>query len=484
MERKQTLFDHVYGSLKEQILTKRFDSGEKLPSVSQMMETFHVGKRTVKNVIHQLKTEGYIIGEERKGLYVVYQGDEDEQLMAHLISQKVYIIEAYQTLAIVLPLFLSFSLSQYEKKELFELVKRYSSSKWIKQKHPKKLYQSCISEILSHSNNPLLYDLICHIAVYAKLSFLNQKDQIGNFLFDHPQQGIDWFLKTLLLEDQSELVNRFSQLLNSQTIIVEKMLSDPFKPAESEPSQKHSPQFYWSVNYDQNHFYMRIVHDLIDKISLGEYQLNHFLPSERKLAEYYHVGLSTVRSALSLLNKLGYAKTVNGKGTLVMLQDEGTAQKCMKDRLLRQNTLHYLNALQLMIMILPPACRMSFELVDETAKLHLIKQSHKQGHIFIDDLYQCLIDHILLQPYQDILIQLREICRYGYYYSFFKNGFEDERIITNKSKKALQFLLNGQKEAFSWELTECFVYILEFVREHIIHYGVLEAKKIKLPIIK
>ena len=56
--------------------------------------------------------------------------------------------------------------------------------------------------------------------------------------------------------------------------------------------------------------------------------------------------------------------------------------------------------------------------------------------------------------------------------------------MADKSKKALQFLLKGQKEAFTWELTECFKYILEFVREHIVYYGLLEAKKIKIPLIR
>lgn len=138
MQHKQTLFDHVYERLKEQILTKRFYNGEKLPSVSQMMEMYHVGKRTVKNVIHQLKAEGYIIGEERKGLYVSYQGDEDQQIMSHLFHQQSFVIETYQSMAVILPLLLSFSLEQYEKEELCELVKRYSSNKWLKQKNPKK----------------------------------------------------------------------------------------------------------------------------------------------------------------------------------------------------------------------------------------------------------------------------------------------------------------------------------------------------------
>ena len=79
-----------------------------------------------------------------------------------------------------------------------------------------------------------------------------------------------------------------------------------------------------------------------------------------------------------------------------------------------------------------------------------------------------MVDHLSLQPYQEIFIQLSEIGCYGYYYSFFEKGIESEIVVT---KKVLQFLLKGKKEAFTREFTECFEYILEFIRDHIVHHG-------------
>lgn len=73
MKQKQTLFNYVYQNLKEQILSGRLQHGEKLPSMSRLCEFYHVGIRTVKDVLLRLKEEGYIQTEERKAAVVIYR---------------------------------------------------------------------------------------------------------------------------------------------------------------------------------------------------------------------------------------------------------------------------------------------------------------------------------------------------------------------------------------------------------------------------
>ena len=73
MQNKQTLFDHVYRDLREQILTGRLQYGDKLPSISRMCELYNVGIRTVRDVLRALKEEGYISTQERRPTTVQYQ---------------------------------------------------------------------------------------------------------------------------------------------------------------------------------------------------------------------------------------------------------------------------------------------------------------------------------------------------------------------------------------------------------------------------
>ena len=73
MEEKRTLFEYLYKNLREQILTGYLKYGDPLPSMSQLCENYHVGIRTVKDVLAALKKEGLIHTEERRPSIVAYQ---------------------------------------------------------------------------------------------------------------------------------------------------------------------------------------------------------------------------------------------------------------------------------------------------------------------------------------------------------------------------------------------------------------------------
>ena len=53
--RKKNLYDYLYRNLKEQILNGYFACGERLPSLNELCEMYHVGIRTAKDVIRALK---------------------------------------------------------------------------------------------------------------------------------------------------------------------------------------------------------------------------------------------------------------------------------------------------------------------------------------------------------------------------------------------------------------------------------------------
>lgn len=61
MEEKRTLFEYLYKNLREQIMTGYLKYGDPLPSMSQLCENYHVGIRTVKDVLAALKKRGLSI---------------------------------------------------------------------------------------------------------------------------------------------------------------------------------------------------------------------------------------------------------------------------------------------------------------------------------------------------------------------------------------------------------------------------------------
>lgn len=73
MEQKNRLFDFLYQSLREQIETGLLPYGSALPSMSQLCEIYHVGMRTVREVLKALAKEGLIQTAERKPSRVIYR---------------------------------------------------------------------------------------------------------------------------------------------------------------------------------------------------------------------------------------------------------------------------------------------------------------------------------------------------------------------------------------------------------------------------
>lgn len=71
--KKKTLHDYLYENLKEQIQTGYYKYGEALPSMNQLCETYHVGIRTVRDVLSDLRDQGMIRTEERRPAVIVYR---------------------------------------------------------------------------------------------------------------------------------------------------------------------------------------------------------------------------------------------------------------------------------------------------------------------------------------------------------------------------------------------------------------------------
>ena len=76
MRERQTLFESVFQSLEEQILSGRLGVGSRLESINELSARYGVGTRTVREVLRALKEKGYIRTEERKAAVVVYRQAE------------------------------------------------------------------------------------------------------------------------------------------------------------------------------------------------------------------------------------------------------------------------------------------------------------------------------------------------------------------------------------------------------------------------
>lgn len=64
------IYRELYNNLKEDILSFKYDSNEKLPSKREMAQNLNVSVNSVKTAYEQLLEEGYIYTRERKGYFI------------------------------------------------------------------------------------------------------------------------------------------------------------------------------------------------------------------------------------------------------------------------------------------------------------------------------------------------------------------------------------------------------------------------------
>ena len=89
--------------------------------------------------------------------------------------------------------------------------------------------------------------------------------------------------------------------------------------------------YNWSAEKGRDHYYTQIARDLIDKIAASIYEPGTLLPYEAVLARNYKVSISTIRKSLALLNEIGFAETINTKGTIVRLPPTFITANCMQN---------------------------------------------------------------------------------------------------------------------------------------------------------
>jgi len=69
-QKRESLYEQLYRFIREDILSGRLHSGERLPSKRTLAQHLEVSTITVKNAYEQLQAEGYIHARQRCGYFV------------------------------------------------------------------------------------------------------------------------------------------------------------------------------------------------------------------------------------------------------------------------------------------------------------------------------------------------------------------------------------------------------------------------------
>jgi GntR family transcriptional regulator len=110
------------------------------------------------------------------------------------------------------------------------------------------------------------------------------------------------------------------------TLIRAQMLSQPPKDmsAGAAPSERAGPSagLPRGALLAPDPLYKQVRNALVDSLARGEWKPGEMIPTERRLAERYGVGIATIRAAITELAAAKIVARRQGKGTFVCLQDE------------------------------------------------------------------------------------------------------------------------------------------------------------------
>ena len=484
MEQKNRLFDFLYQSLREQIETGLLPYGSALPSMSQLCEIYHVGMRTVREVLKALAKEGLIQTAERKPSRVIYRPSgnhsPEEPSVRTVRAHRDSILSVYETMTILMPPLFSFSALVCGEEKMQHCLwilaheKKVRRNKW-------QTYSMFLHEILSASGSLLFRDLYISLELYAQIPFFwERRGSIVRPCENVISHNTFWDTGLLKPENAEEALHYFTALYRFTTDIIQEHLK--ILVSENPQVKAAGKNVYsWNADLGRDHYYMQIVRDIIDKIGMGLYKDREFLPPEGILAGQYQVSVSTVRKALSDLNRLGFCRTYNVKGTQVTLFNDEATFVCMKDRTYKKDTLLYLSGLQFMALAVPPAVRLTFDRITDEILDSLAQRFREPNAIPLDLIMDCIIEQMPLYPFRIILKEVRKTLHWGYYFSFYAEGNQMSNIINQMGLQAFEYLCRRDRAAFTEQLSACYCHILTFVRNFMTGCGLPEASDIAAP---
>ena len=160
-------------------------------------------------------------------------------------------------------------------------------------------------------------------------------------LFKYDPETFRLLLAALQSNDYQLVNKRFNDMYLSFSVSVNKYIRKVYKKYQQAEIPEPVYDYNWSAEKGRDHYYTQIARDLIDKIAASTYEPGTLLPYEAVLARNYKVSISTIRKSLALLNEIGFAETINTKGTIVRLPPTFITANCMQNERYKKDTLIY-----------------------------------------------------------------------------------------------------------------------------------------------
>lgn len=328
---EKKLYRLVYGYLLVRIQFNFYPKGEYLPSIHELSGLLGVSTMTVRGALKLLEQDGYISCKKNQRTVVSSSRTPSiKELPANLLVSDEVLWDLHQSLSFILPATFFCGLSAYSQDDLHRQRQLLERPPLAWDEPPLHF----MSFMVKGSHNSLLADLYYDTILFSYPAFLVS-------LSKSPQTWRNTY-QTL----QNSLREMITLKENGQSAALQELIYQTFHEFDPYPY----PAPFKASNHElyrwrKPNICFSIANELIYRVFHRVYLPGSYLPSPKTLSEEFSTPVITVRRAISLLNGLGVTESINGKGTLVLTNEQGVKKIKWADPAVKKNILSYLEAL-------------------------------------------------------------------------------------------------------------------------------------------
>ena len=309
MRSEQQFSNLVYDYFFMRIQFGYYQCGDYLPSIETLCQELDVSAQTVKTALQRLRAEGCIDMHNGRSTKVIFKQDPGraQEYIYRYFSLRVRDSQdLYQSSGMILMPLLVEGFRQAGPEDLAYLARLADGTTY-----DDVLHFFCF--VLQRIDNPLAMNLYWEASLYCGLLFLkpNEADSLNDLDVLHQ------FMKRCLRLAKAGDWDRLAECLwDFRRISVGKAVDQITQVISPAPDKEQIP-FVWRIYRERPQVCYSLASHLLHEIYVGAYSQASFFPSYEKMSRRYGVSVSTIRRTVKVLNELGAARSINGKGTRI-----------------------------------------------------------------------------------------------------------------------------------------------------------------------
>ena len=400
-----------------------------------------------------------------------------------LLSRKQAVIDLFHTSASIFPHIVATGALLCTEEETARLAKAARGYDLLSTKEKWRTGSTVLQTIIAKHNSLLLTDLFIDMENYCQIPVFEGFQNPFDDMSLHKGRSPEYLYNLISQKNYRAIYLAVEEMLLQTTLRVEAYLDAVEKKYPGFAGQPQVP-FDWDAKKGRVHSYLEIARDLVCKIGTGVYENGELLPSIGAMCKEYGASPTTVMHALSLLNTIKVARTINGKGTLVTLEAAKTAKYRLTDSSVQKDVYTVLSALQLVVLTIRKMAVLGMEYLapNRLAGLAEALEETPVGELSLPDVFlEALVEAQPYAAFRLVYMHLREFLSWGFYGSVSRFDPARMALLQTQCQKALSYLQNGEQDAFADILQEIYLSAFRHIKERMLDCGVGEVAKLAEP---